>query len=104
VDGQVHQVQGGPGAREPSLLRQVHKAAEHPAPETASATGTAVPEPPASLNGHADRAAEIFAEDLAAGTVPGVRRIRREMHVGQPKAQELRMYLTARSEQRAPGR
>ncbi len=61
---------------------------------TAPATDTAVPEPPASLNGHADRAAELFADDLAAGNVPGVRRIRREMHVGQPRAQQVREYLT----------
>jgi hypothetical protein len=60
----------------------------------ASATEIPVPEPPAELNGHADRAAEIFADDLAAGTVPGVRRIRREMHVGQPKAQQVREHLT----------
>jgi hypothetical protein len=37
---------------------------------------------PAGLNGHADRAAELFAEDLAAGQIPGVRRIRKEMKVG----------------------
>jgi hypothetical protein len=37
---------------------------------------------PAGLNGHADRAAELFAEDLAAGQIPGVRRVRKEMKVG----------------------
>jgi hypothetical protein len=50
--------------------------------------------PPAELNGHGHQAAELFADDLAAGKVPGVRRIRREMHVGQPRAQEVREYLT----------
>ena len=55
---------------------------------------TAVPEPPAGLNGHSHQAAELFADDLAAGKVPGVRRIRRELHVGQPRAQEVREYLT----------
>src|SRR5216683_1443072 len=62
---------------------------------TAPATDTAVSEVAAGLNGHADRAAELLAADLAAGNVPGVRRIRREMHVGQPKAQQVREHLTA---------
>jgi Protein of unknown function (DUF2637) len=67
---------------------------QRPAGHTAPATDTAVPEVPAGLNGHADRAAEIFAEDLARGDVPGVRRIRREMHLGQPRAQQVREYLS----------
>jgi hypothetical protein len=48
---------------------------------------------PAGLNGHGQAAAELFAEDLARGEVPGVRRIRRELKVGQPKAQQVRSYL-----------
>jgi hypothetical protein len=60
-----------------------------PAPET----DTAVPEPPASLNGQGHQAAEIFSEDLARGEVPGIRRIRKQMHVGQPRAQAVREYL-----------
>jgi hypothetical protein len=36
----------------------------------------------------------LFADELAAGTVPGIRRIRNEMRVGQPKAQQIRDYLT----------
>jgi hypothetical protein len=55
----------------------------------------AVPEPPAGLNGHAAAAAELFAADLAAGRVPGIRAIRREMHVGQDRAQQVRAYLAA---------
>jgi hypothetical protein len=35
------------------------------APAPVPASGPSVPEVPAGLNGHADRAAEIFAEDLA---------------------------------------
>ncbi len=62
---------------------------------TAPTTDTAVSEVAAGLNGHADRAAELLAADLAAGNVPGVRWIRREMHVGQPKAQQVREHLTA---------
>jgi hypothetical protein len=48
-------------------------------------TDTAVLGVRASLNGHADRAAELFAEDLARSEVPGIRRIRKEMKVGRPK-------------------
>jgi hypothetical protein len=40
-----------------------------------------------------EEAAERFADDLARGEVPGVRRIRRELRVGQPKAQQVRAYL-----------
>lgn len=52
-----------------------------------------VSEPPAALNGHARRAAELFADDVAAGKVPGIRRIRSGLHVGQPKAEQVRAYL-----------
>jgi hypothetical protein len=45
------------------------------------------------LNGHGEAAAELFAGDLAAGKVPGVRRIRKELRVGQPRAQQVREYL-----------
>jgi hypothetical protein len=54
----------------------------------APVTDTAVPEPPAGLNGHADRGSELFAGDLARGDVPGARRIRRKMHLAQPRAQQ----------------
>src|SRR5258707_3523666 len=49
---------------------------------TAPTTDTAVSEVAAGLNGHADRTAELFAADLAAGNVPGMRPIRRGMPVG----------------------
>lgn len=78
-------------AAETAITMTRQRPAGHPAP----ATDTPVPEPPAALNGHAGRAAELFADDLAAGQVPGVRRIRREMHLGQPRAQQVREHLTA---------
>lgn len=34
-----------------------------------------------------------FAADLAAGAVPSMRRIQRELHVGQPRARALREHL-----------
>jgi hypothetical protein len=55
--------------------------------------GTPVPEPPSGLNGHGHAAADLFAAELARGEVPGIRRIRREMHLGQPRAQQVREYL-----------
>ena len=42
-----------------------------------------------------ERAAELFAEQLAADRVPSVRAIRAQLHVGQPRAQRLRDYLAA---------
>jgi hypothetical protein len=54
-----------------------------------------IPAPPAGLNGYGREVAELFADDLARGEVPGVRRIRREMHLGQPRAQEVREYLSS---------
>jgi len=41
------------------------------------------------------RAAEWFAAGLARGELPSVRRVRREMHLGQPRAREVRAYLAA---------
>jgi hypothetical protein len=54
---------------------------------------TPVPALPSGLNGHGEAAAELFAAELARGEVPGVRRIRRELRVGQPRATEVRDYL-----------
>jgi Protein of unknown function (DUF2637) len=48
---------------------------------------------PASLNGHGHQAAELFAAELGRGEIPSVRRVRREMHLGQPKAQQVQSYL-----------
>ena len=61
----------------------------------APAADTPVPEPPAELNGHGHTAAELFSAELARGQVPGIRRIRKEMKVGQPRAQQVRGYLAA---------
>jgi hypothetical protein len=76
------------GAVEVDLLL-VRSARRAPAP---------VAVPAALANGHAapeggSEAAEIFAADLGRGEIPSVRAIRREMHLGQPRAQEVRSYL-----------
>jgi Protein of unknown function (DUF2637) len=61
-------------------------------------TGAPAAVPAALANGHsapegAREAAGVFAADLSRGEVPSVRRVRREMHLGQPRAQEVRAYL-----------
>jgi hypothetical protein len=40
-------------------------------------------------------AAEVFAGEVAAGRVPSVRAISARLHIGQPRAQRVRAYLTA---------
>jgi hypothetical protein len=67
--------------------------------------GQPVPEPgalypPAPGNGHCapeggKEAARIFADELSRGELPSVRRVQREMHLGQPRAREGRSYLGA---------
>ena len=52
-----------------------------------------VPDVPAGLNGHAHQAAGLFAADLGAGRVPGIRAIRSGLHVGQDKASQVQAYL-----------
>ena len=41
------------------------------------------------------QAAEVFAADVAAGRRPPIRAIRSRLHVGQPRAQQVRAYLAA---------
>jgi hypothetical protein len=53
-----------------------------------------VPGPFSGLNGHRQAAAEMFAEDLAAGRLPGIRAIRSGLHVGQDKASQVQAYLS----------
>ena len=53
----------------------------------------AVPAVPAALNGHGHAAAELFAADLDAGRVPGIRAIRSGLHLGQDKASQVQAYL-----------
>lgn len=52
-----------------------------------------VPGPHAGLNGHGHVAAELFAADIDAGRVPGIRAIRSGLHVGQDKAGQVQQYL-----------
>lgn len=45
-----------------------------------------------------ERAAIVFAADLAADRVPSIRAIRAALHVGRPRAQRLRGYLANAAE------
>ena len=67
---------------------------------THAPTGPAA-EPGASVSPGDDplqaQAAEEFAGEVADGRVPSVRMIRARLHVGQPRAQRVRAYLTALS-------
>ena len=47
----------------------------------------------AQLNGHAAKAEKMFAADVTAGRVPGIRRIQTQLHVGQPKARLVQQHL-----------
>jgi hypothetical protein len=56
------------------------------------------PHPLALSNGHAvpqggREAAEKYAASLARGELPSLRQVQREMHLGQPRAREVRSYL-----------
>jgi hypothetical protein len=67
------------------LLMLVIRSAASPVP--------GVPVQVPSLNGYGPEAERVFAADLAAGKVPGIRRIRSALHVGQDRAQQVQAYL-----------
>jgi hypothetical protein len=57
------------------------------------------PHPLALSNGHTvpeggREAADRYAASLARGELPSLRQVQREMHLGQPRAREVRSYLT----------
>jgi len=61
----------------------------------------AAPAGAAAANGQPHpEATRLFAADIAAGTVPSIRRIRDELHCGQPRAERVRAYLAALAEAR----
>jgi hypothetical protein len=61
-----------------------------PAPERRPVPAKRVPAP-----GQREYAETHYAADLASGRVPGVLRIRTDLKVGQPRAQELRDHLAS---------
>lgn len=63
------------------------------APADASADASDPVTVRARLNGHAAKSEKVFAADLEAGRVPGIRRIQAQLHVGQPKARLVQAHL-----------
>ena len=72
------------------LLMMIIRSAQ--APGTVSAVGRA-PERMPDTDPLQGQAAQAFAVELADGRVPSVRTIRARLHVGQPRAQQVRAYL-----------
>jgi hypothetical protein len=67
-------------------------AASEPVPERAERTRRGRTRKPSVTD---DEAMREFERDIAAGTVPGIREIRRRLPVGQKRAYEVRAYLDA---------
>jgi Protein of unknown function (DUF2637) len=74
------------------LLRTLHRLVKTVAPTVAHSTDT-VPALPAGPDPLVENARETFRDVLATGTVPSVRAIRRELHLGHPKAVAVRTAL-----------
>jgi len=53
----------------------------------------AVPAPGYGLNGHGTEAERVFADEIEAGDIPSIRRIRAALHCGQPRAREVQAHL-----------
>jgi hypothetical protein len=72
------------------LLMVIIRSAQVPADAstTSEVTDTAPGDGPVQA-----RAAQAFADEVAAGRVPSVRAIRTQLHVGQPRAHRLRAHL-----------
>jgi Protein of unknown function (DUF2637) len=68
---------------------------------TRSTRGTRRTAVPVAPDPHQVRAASVFAEQVRAGRVPGIRAIKTNLKVGQDRAQEVRAYLAMLAENRA---
>jgi hypothetical protein len=75
------------------LLRAVPEAVP-----AGSAVPEAVPEAAAGPELPHPDAVRVFAAEIAARTVPGIRRIRAELHIGQDRAREVQAHLKALTE------
>jgi hypothetical protein len=73
------------------LLMMIIRGTQLTASDVSPETGQAAAGMPLALQA---RAAEEFAGDVAAGGLPSIRVIRARLHVGQPRAQLVRAYLT----------
>jgi hypothetical protein len=87
------------GIQVPAIWHPVYPAGI-PASEVPGEVTQDIPAIPAAVgNGHlvpeyGKQAAEVFAAELAAGRVPGIKPLRQQLHIGQDRAQKVRDYLT----------
>lgn len=72
------------------LLMMTIRGTQQTAGDASPETGQAAAGMPHALQA---QAAEEFAGDIAAGGLPSIRVIRARLHVGQPRAQLVRVYL-----------
>jgi hypothetical protein len=77
------------------LLMMIIRGSYAPAPMPGSHDDASMADP------LCERAAAVFAAELAADRVPSVRTTRAALHVGRPRAQRLRDYLAAAAETHA---
>lgn len=87
------EVQGEPGVNGTRVTAEAAPvpAAQVPAPVNGAPVLAPVSEPTELQL----RAAREFADDITAGRVPGIRAIRQQLRIGQPKAQQVRAYLAS---------
>jgi hypothetical protein len=85
------------------LKSQAVPATENRTPSDSRTVPADVPEPYLNGSGLRPDEAAPFAAELARGEVPSIRRIRSELHVGQPKAQEVQARLAVLAST-APGK
>lgn len=91
-----------------SMVRRTRKArravpvpARVPVPETSPVPGSVpdtVPAQPVPVPAGFDGAVSRYAADVAAGTLPGVRQIKREVGCGTPRAERILAHLTSVAE------
>jgi hypothetical protein len=72
------------------IIRSAQSIASAEAPAFTGAADAAPPIDPLYA-----KAVEEFAGDVSAGRVPSIRTIRARLHVGQPRAQQVRAHLAA---------
>ena len=86
-------IRSGAGAQHLGAAPAEDEVTAADAPSDTPVPGTDPDTVKAKLNGHATRSEKAFAADIAAGRVPGLRRIQTQLHVGQPKARLVQEHL-----------
>lgn len=71
-----------------------------PVPEPVPASPRRIPSTYPAPGPHLVQAASAFADDLDRGDIPSIRAIKRTLQIGQPRAGEVREYLTLLAQHR----